>query len=487
MKLIVVEKDIKLMAIKAKSFPHGIQEAWKELESKISSKRGKKFYGILQTAKSNLNYYACVNRNEVDTYQISDQVTIKKGRYLAKEINSWQSDTTVIENTFMQLFSQDGIDDESPFIEFYKSKNTLVCMVLMKEIDQIKYRPLELEERNFLSEMLYEAIFIPQWHEKPSKSIIQDPSLAKYIEGWPKDEFDKAFVAEIDGNLIGAIWGRKFDKFNRGFGYVDDEIPELSMALKPSFRNQGIGSQLLILIINSYKGLNVDSLSLSVDKANPANRLYKKHGFQIVKENETAFTMVLNLCQAITINKNNIINKCSMEDKTIAGILTSQYKASLGALRQTLDKIPEEQWNTEEYSNANWQIAYHILWATKYYLGDNSESYIPFENAIEGAESLGGSQEWENTDENVTVKGVHTKEELILFIDHIKMNLDQNIESLPLKGDSGFEWYPYSRLELHINNIRHIQHHTAQIIERLKAKGITDFPWWADQNPPQGW
>lgn len=176
-----------------------------------------------------------------------------------------------------------------------------------------------------------------------------------------------------------------------------------------------------------------------------------------------------------------------MENKLITEVLASQYKASLGMLRQTLEKVPEDQWNTDEYNNPNWQIAYHVLWATKLYLGTNTESYVPFDNAIEGAESLGGSQDWENPDENVKVEGFHTKDELLTFIDYIERNLQQSIVALQLDGKSGFEWYPYSRLELHINNVRHIQHHTAQIIERLKAKGITGFPWWADQNPPQEW
>jgi len=176
-----------------------------------------------------------------------------------------------------------------------------------------------------------------------------------------------------------------------------------------------------------------------------------------------------------------------MENNTITDILASQYKASLGLLRQTLEKVPEEQWKTEEYNNPYWQIGYHILWSVKFYLEANPESYVPFDNAIEGAESLGGSQDWENPDENVKVGGFHTKEELLSFTDDIVKTLKQKIEALPLDVNSGFEWYPYSRLELHINTIRHIQHHSAQIIERLKAKGITGFPWWADQNPPQEW
>lgn len=176
-----------------------------------------------------------------------------------------------------------------------------------------------------------------------------------------------------------------------------------------------------------------------------------------------------------------------MENKTINAVLASQYSASLGMLKQAIEKVPNELWNNDEYNNPIWQITYHIIWATKYYLGANHESYIPFKNVIEGAESLGGNQDWENPDGNIHIEGFHTKEELLNFIDEIELNLLQDIETLSLDEYSGFEWYPYSRLELHINSIRHIQHHTAQIIERLKTKEITGFPWRADKNPPQEW
>lgn len=176
-----------------------------------------------------------------------------------------------------------------------------------------------------------------------------------------------------------------------------------------------------------------------------------------------------------------------MDTKTITSILTSQYSASLGMLRDALEKVPETQWNSAAYDNPNWQIAYHALWATHLYLGAGIESYTPFEQAIEGAESLGGKSDWENPLGGVQVEGFHTKAELLSFLDTIENNLQHAVEALPLTDASGFEWYPYTRLELHLNTIRHLQHHTAQIIERLKAHGITGFPWWTDQHRPQAW
>ncbi|NER78515.1 MAG: DinB family protein [Leptolyngbya sp. SIO1D8] len=180
-------------------------------------------------------------------------------------------------------------------------------------------------------------------------------------------------------------------------------------------------------------------------------------------------------------------NESKMDDKTVNEVLESQYRAVLQMLRQTIEKIPSEQWNTDEYKNPNWQIAYHAIWGAQLYLGPNMESFVPWEKAIKGAESLGGTQEWENPEESVIVEGYNSKEELFSFINNVEDDLQQAISKLPIGGNSGFEWYPYSRLELHINNIRHIQHHTAQLIERMKAKGITGFPWAIDGNTPQKW
>ncbi len=176
-----------------------------------------------------------------------------------------------------------------------------------------------------------------------------------------------------------------------------------------------------------------------------------------------------------------------MKEQAINTILTSQYKAALQMLSHAIAKIPNDEWNTEEYDNPNWQIAYHAINFTKLYLCANMESFTSWENAIPGAESLGGSSSWENATSEVPLNRFHTKQELLGYITDIRQNLESDVAALPLQENSGFEWYPYSRMELHLNNIRHIQHHTAQLIERLKAKGITGFPWAIDGNPAKEW
>lgn len=152
-------------------------------------------------------------------------------------------------------------------------------------------RKIKANETSFLSEMLYLAIFIPEGHDPLPKDVIKHPSLSKYIENWGKDDYDVAFVVEMEDILAGAIWGRLFTKENKGFGFTDEETPELSMAVKPGFRNTGIGSELLNEIVIAYWKLGVKYLCLSVDKANAAIRLYQRHGFETVGETKTSLTM----------------------------------------------------------------------------------------------------------------------------------------------------------------------------------------------------
>ena len=152
-------------------------------------------------------------------------------------------------------------------------------------------RKLNRTESDFLADMLYEAIFIPEGHDPLPKEVIKDKSLSKYVEKWGKDKFDIALVMEFNNQLVGAIWGRLLTSENKGFGYVDDNIPELSMAVKNEYRNQGIGTKLIKAIVSEYQKIGVKYLSLSVDKANKAINLYKRLGCEIVAETETSWTM----------------------------------------------------------------------------------------------------------------------------------------------------------------------------------------------------
>ncbi len=176
-----------------------------------------------------------------------------------------------------------------------------------------------------------------------------------------------------------------------------------------------------------------------------------------------------------------------MNTALFTGAIISQYRAALRMLRDVISRVPDEMWDSREHpdTHKSWRLLYHTIWSTQYYLHDNAIDGLFWDKAIPGAESLGGA--WEDPETMVPVNGTNSPDELLSFLDNIEVNLQKNVEALPLDGPSGFEWYPYSRFELHLNNIRHIQHHTGQIIERLKNRGYSGFAWAIDGNPPAGW
>lgn len=157
------------------------------------------------------------------------------------------------------------------------------------------FREIQPEEIDFLSDMLYEAIFVEEGQAQPPRSIILEDHLARYIQHFGKNELDICLVAIENRQLIGACWGRLFPEENKGYGFVDPSTPELSIAIKSGFRNRGIGSILIEELVQKYRGLQVKSISLSVDKKNKAFQLYQKVGFETVVETEKSTTMLLKL------------------------------------------------------------------------------------------------------------------------------------------------------------------------------------------------
>ncbi len=160
--------------------------------------------------------------------------------------------------------------------------------------DSFIIRPIKKSEIGFLDKMLYNAIFVPPGNEKLSEIIIEHPEISQYIKDFGR-EGDLCFVAEVNGELVGAVWTRHFNETNKAFGFVDSDTPELSMAVYEQFRKKGIGTLLLKKMTTdlTYKGYK--QVSLSVDKINYAYDLYKKIGFEDYKPVDDSMTMILKL------------------------------------------------------------------------------------------------------------------------------------------------------------------------------------------------
>lgn len=166
-----------------------------------------------------------------------------------------------------------------------------------------------------------------------------------------------------------------------------------------------------------------------------------------------------------------------MKEIELRSILISQHTAALEMLRTVIQNMPDTLWDSPEYEIRTWRLIYHSLWGVGYYTGPSQDVQPNWDGAIEGAESLGGM--WENPEDLVPVEDVHSPEELLGFLDTLLSLLPEAIAAYPLDAPLGFDWYPFTRLELQINCIRHTQHHTAQLIERMRGYGVSGLPWIA--------
>lgn len=152
-------------------------------------------------------------------------------------------------------------------------------------------RPLLDEELPVLEDFLYEAIFLPEGVEPPPRSILADPALQVYIEDFGTKPDDCCLAAEVGGKIAGAVWTRIMDDY----GHIDNETPSLAISLYPAYRGQGIGTALMRAMLTKLAERGYARVSLSVQKANYALRMYRGLGFVTVREDAEEAVMVCEL------------------------------------------------------------------------------------------------------------------------------------------------------------------------------------------------
>jgi ribosomal protein S18 acetylase RimI-like enzyme len=127
--------------------------------------------------------------------------------------------------------------------------------------------------------MLHHAYY---WRERAPG---EEPGpVSRYVKGWGRPG-DTALIAVEDGFPVGAAWYRRFSRERRGYGFVDEETPELAIAVVPSRRGRGLGEALLEALLERARADGYRAISLSVPSDDEALlSFYEKHGFARVHE-----------------------------------------------------------------------------------------------------------------------------------------------------------------------------------------------------------
>ncbi len=156
-------------------------------------------------------------------------------------------------------------------------------------------RPVVPADVGILQDMLFLAARWRPGQENDSKaSVLSDDHLVRYVDGWGRSG-DIGFIAEENGQPVGAAWLRLFPRERPGYGFIDPTIPELTIAVLPGRRGSGIGLALLTASLAAAEEAGHPAVGLSVETDNPAQRLYERVGFKKVGQVGGAWTMRLDL------------------------------------------------------------------------------------------------------------------------------------------------------------------------------------------------
>src|SRR5438270_12702030 len=95
--------------------------------------------------------------------------------------------------------------------------------------------------------------------------------------------------------------------------------------------------------------------------------------------------------------------------------IKGQYHAGLEQLRQAIECCPEDVWIGGEHPRTYWRIAFHALYYTHLYMGQNLEAFQAWERSRESCRLLWGEPE---------VEGPYTRADLLEYIRLVDAGVD---------------------------------------------------------------
>lgn len=154
-------------------------------------------------------------------------------------------------------------------------------------------RPLLPSDQDLLWDILHVALWDPPPAPPRPREVLAHPGVRIYAEDWGTRDGDVGVMAEVGGVAAGACWMRRVTG-GLGLSYIDDETPQLGIALLPPYQHRGFGEPLLRAALAAARSRH-GQVALSVHPENPAVRLYRRCGFEQVDVRRTYLVMVRDL------------------------------------------------------------------------------------------------------------------------------------------------------------------------------------------------
>lgn len=131
---IIQQPALRLITVKAVSFPDGIKAAWRAIEERRAMK-GRKAYGLIYSSAAGMEYHAGL----VSDGELEERVTglrvieVPAGPCARMKLMDWNQHIEQIGPLFGRMMADVAVDPSRPTMEFYRSFTELHLLVPVKK------------------------------------------------------------------------------------------------------------------------------------------------------------------------------------------------------------------------------------------------------------------------------------------------------------------------------------------------------------------
>jgi GNAT superfamily N-acetyltransferase len=142
-------------------------------------------------------------------------------------------------------------------------------------------RSLQSDDEPFVWDMAWEYVAMnAEMRARGRDAFMAQPQVRRYHVGLGRPGDTGVVAVTEDGHRLGVAWYRLFSAEEPGWGFIAADIPELAIFVVAEARGRGVGSALLDALLALAWEQSHRALSLSVNRHNPARRLYERKGFR---------------------------------------------------------------------------------------------------------------------------------------------------------------------------------------------------------------
>lgn len=126
--------EFQVLRVRADMKGQGPSAAFDELESKLPTLKGRKFYGTFRFTPDGEEYYACVARTGSDDPRVMqlESGVIPGGWYARRKLLDWEKHLSQLPELFEEMVQAHEVDPSRPSLEYYRSHIELQLLVPLR-------------------------------------------------------------------------------------------------------------------------------------------------------------------------------------------------------------------------------------------------------------------------------------------------------------------------------------------------------------------